>query len=221
MVSNLNWEKYINTRCKVQKKFLNLFLRTLHDKSNLQDAFSFTPNSIYHSVSFSNHENYTPLYEQERNFVTSHIRSLGWDIWAPYEKTNPGKSLKRYERKTKTDHGLSPEEIVDLDFSRILTSEVVVYDYNLSSNGIGQELQVGFFLPKIVYSRKRPSMLTGGFPGTLCIYYDDAAVLSDIFRGIFSRKSYNEEPFYVKDGCVFKGDENLNQKYKKYLWSWD
>lgn len=218
---NPEWQKYIDKRNQTQKTFLDLFFSYFQNPDNLLDAYEFAPNNIYHSVSFSNHENYTELYETERNGATSYVRNLGWEIWAPYEKTDPGKLLKRFDKNTQTNHGHSAAEILDIDFTRILRSEVLLLDYNLSSNGVGQEAQVAFFVPKIVYTRKRPTMLTGGLPGTLPIFYDNFDSLKKILKDIFQRDSYDSAPFYVKDDQVYKGDENLNEKFNEYLWKWN
>jgi hypothetical protein len=223
MISVINpaASKEIQKRLDTQQKFLDLFLQYFKEPTNLKTAKDFIPNNIYHSVSFSNHENYTKLYEEERNQTTLAIRKTGWDIWAPYEKTDPGKLLKRFNKNTTTNHGHSAQEIADIDFARILKSEVLLLDLNLSSNGIGQETQIGFFIPKIVYTRKRPSMLTGGIPGTLPIFYDDYDELKKILIEIFSRKSYETEPFYIKNEHIYKGEVDLNKKYKDKLWNWN
>lgn len=220
LVKDEDWRKYIQKRLETQKKFLELFLNYFTSPTNLKNAYEFIPNSTYHSVSFSNHENYTDLYEKERNATTEVVRSLGWNVWAPYEKTDPGILLKRFKKDTKTQHGHSAPEIVDIDTSRILRSEVLLQNLNLSSNGVGHETQIGFFIPKIIYTRKRPNMLTGGLPGTLPIFYDNYDHLKQILIDIFTRKTFESAPFYVKDGAIFKGDENLNKKYKSELWTW-
>jgi len=214
------WDKYIKQRLKTQRIYLNLFLQYFTKSLNLNNAYNFIPNHIYHSTSFSCHENYNKIYEKERNSTTKFIREIGWHVYAPYEKTDPGKSVTKETRKTIIKDRLSPQKILDLDFYNIVRSELLLLNYNLASNGIGQEIQFGFFIPKIIYSRKRPTRLTGGLPGCLCLYYENYKNLKRILFNIFKRDSYKTSPFYIKDDVVYKGNTNLNKKFRDNLWLW-
>lgn len=68
---------------------------------------------------------------------------------------------------------LDSAQIRDLDHINVLKAEVALIDLNRPAHGVGQEIEVGLFMPKIGFSQARVTRLAKGMPGMMILNYKD------------------------------------------------
>lgn len=144
--------------------------------------------------------------------IKNTILKDGWEeIYSPFEKTDPHAQIP---------DKLSSFELSKLDHIRVLTAEVGLFDLNIPSHGIGQEIQLGIFMPIIGFSQRRISRMTKGIPGSIFLNYKNKNELLRLIKSIFQRESYKKQPFYIAKcpkhvtHSIFKGKDCLRCKFK-------
>ncbi len=203
------WKKRIQN----QTQFIHL-LEDVFGTEITTKSFGFYPNKVYFGTPLTS----DPLYTQNTKpmwvKIKKTIEKLGWEVYAPFDRT---------EQKKKTPDTLNSYEIRDLDHIQVLTAEVALFDLNRPSHGVGQEIEMGIFMPTVAFSQTRVSRMTKGMPGFLAINYKDDKELLTIVKKIFQRRNYKKEPFYL-DKCanhptqsVFRGRDCLNCLFSAYL----
>lgn len=184
-----------------------------------KNAFAFEPNSGYFSTPLSADPEYAGLMKQGlwRKIKDTLEQELEIPIYAPFDQSDP---------HSKTPDGLNSMEISQLDHVKVLLKEFVIADLGRPSFGVGQEMELSTIvgIPVIAFSNTKPSRMPRGTPGTMVIRYEKDQLLIDLITEIFTRKSFDEQPFYT-DLChnhpsygVFKGAECLNCFYEEELW---
>jgi len=118
---------------------------------------------------------------------------------------------------------LDSYQLRDLDHINVLKAEIALLDLNRPSHGVGQEIEMGMFVPKIGFAQNRVSRMTKGMPGMLIFNYTNEKDLMEKLKKIFKRQNYKKEPFYLgkcpnhPTRTVFKGSECLQCKYASFL----
>lgn len=183
------------------------------------NAFAFEPNTGYFSTQLSGNPEYTErmkpvLWKPVKDMLEQELEIL---IYAPFDQSDP---------HSKTPDGLTSPEISQLDHVKVLLNEFVIGDFGMASFGVGQEIELSLLvgIPVIAFSSTPVSRMPNGTPGVMVIKYDEVPSLIDLLREIFTRKSFEKQPFYTArctghpEFGVFKGAECLNCFYKEELW---
>lgn len=196
----------------------NIYLHLLEPVFGLDittKSYSFYPGTIYFGTPLTANPEYTKKTKSTWKKIKNLILKSGWkDVYAPFEKTDP---------HAKIPDKLNAFELSKLDHIRVLTAEVGLFDCNIPSHGIGQEIQLGIFMPVISFSQNRISRMVKGIPGSIFLNYKNEEELLELIKSIFERESYKKQPFYTAK-CpkhitysVFKGKECLRCKFKENI----
>ena len=194
------------------------YLRMLEDvfqSEIFHDSFGFYPNKIYFATSLTSDPVYTENMKPTWQKIIKTIeRATEWKVYAPFTKTDP---------HSKIPDGLTSYQIRDLDHIEVLTAEVGLFDLNRPSHGVGQEIEMGMWMPKIGFANTKVSRMTKGMPGLLILHYTDEKELLSLLKKIFTRENYKKEPFYL-DTCsqhptksIFKGLHCLHCELKAFI----
>lgn len=205
------WKKRIQN----QTQFIHL-LEDVFGTEITTRSFGFYPNKIYFGTPLTSDPMYTQKAKPLWLKIKKMIEKIGWEVYAPFDKTDP--------------HAIIPDkldsyQIRDLDHVRVLTAEVALFDLNRPSHGVGQEIEMGFSMPKIGFSKEKVSRLAKGMPGFVIVDYADEKGLTNTLRKIFIRESYVKNPFYLSKCAnhpiqsVFRGKICLHCKFNDYLHS--
>lgn len=203
------WKKRIQN----QTQFIHLLEDSFGTDITTQ-SFGFYPNQVYFGTPLTSDPAYTKKAKSLWSKIKKMIEKIGWDVYAPFDRTDP---------HSKTPDNLNSYEIRDLDHVKVLTAEVSLFDLNRPSHGVGQEIEMGIFMPTIGFSKERVSRMTKGMPGFLTINYKNEKELLTMLKMIFQRPNYKKEPFYLNKcpnhptQSVFKGENCLNCKFSDYL----
>lgn len=207
-------EKYVwRERIRAQTQYIHLIEKYFGTQTT-DKAFGFYPGKLYFGTPLS----YDPAYTKKMLSQWKKIKALAenfwWDVYAPFEKTDP---------HAKVADKLSAFEIAELDHVQVLTAELALIDLNRPSHGVGQEIQLGIFMPVIGFSKNYISRMVRGMPGTLVIKYKKFTELKNLLAFILKRESFIKEPFYIekcqfhKPFSIFKGEKCLRCLLKKNL----
>lgn len=203
------WKK----RIRFQSHYLHL-LEDVFDSEISFESFAFYPQRIYFSTSLTTDPKYTRSMKPTWNKIIKEIEKFDWEVYAPFNVTDP---------HAKTFDNLNSAQIRDLDHMNVLKAEVALIDLNRPAHGVGQEIEVGLFMPKIGFSQARVTRLVKGMPGMMVLNYKDEKELFSLLKKIFQRTNYKKEPFYL-DKCpehislsVFKGTQCLQCEFGSYL----
>lgn len=211
----VNGKRVWKNRIQSQTQFIHL-LEEAFGTEITTHTFGFYPNKIYFGTSLTSDPAYTQKMKPVWWKIKKNLEKLGWEVYAPFDKTDP---------HAKVPDTLNSYEIRDLDHIQVLTAEVALYDLNRPSHGVGQEIEMGVFMPKIGFSQARLSRMTKGMPGFILVNYENEKELERVLSQIFKRKSYRTEPLYLKKcekhaaKSVYKGKICLSCEFEKYLHS--
>jgi len=93
-------------------------------------------------------------------------------------------------------------------------------DVNRPAHGVGRQIELSLFQPLIGFAKGSVSRMVKGRPGSLILKYKTDAELLAMLSEIAKRKSYRQEPFYIKKcakhplKAVFKSKQCLNCLFK-------
>ncbi len=148
------------------------------------------------------------------NKIIKELAKLDWDVYAPFNQTDP---------HSKNPDTLDSYQIRDLDHTQVLTAEVALMDLNRPSHGVGQEIEMSVFMPKIGFAQAKVSRMTKGMPGLMILHYENERELTEMLKQIFKRNGYKKEPFYLAKchehptHTIFKGNVCLNCAFANHL----
>lgn len=203
------WKKRIQN----QTQFIHLLEDTFGTEITTQ-SYGFYPEKVYFSTPLTADPQYTKKMKPVWNKIKKMLEKLSWEVYAPFAKTDP---------HAKTPDTLTSYQIRDLDHIQVLTAEVALFDLNRPSHGVGQEIEMSVFMPKIGFSQEKVSRMVKGMPGFLVLNYRNEKQLLTLLKEVFTRSSYKKEPFYLEKcpnqptRSVFKGKTCFNCKFKEYL----
>lgn len=214
MDTRIDGKEVWRERIKNQTAYLHV-LEPIFGLDISNKSYSFYPGTVYFGTPLTANPDYTKKMKPKWIEIKNTILKDGWEnIYSPFEKTDP---------HSRIPDKLNSFEISKLDHIKVLTAEVGLFDLNIPSHGIGQEIQLGVFMPIIGFSQKKISRMTKGIPGSIFLNYKNNAELLNLIRSIFQRKSYQKEPFYTAKcpkhitHSIFKGRECLRCKLKKNI----
>lgn len=201
------WEE----RVKNQATLVHLLEDVYGIKLNLR-AFSFYPNYLYFGMPLT----FNPEMEKSKELwdkVVKVFERNKWKVYAAYKNVDTNKEI--------------PEKLDtfdDLGFGHVqlLLSELVLMDLNHPSHGVGQQLDLSLVQPLIGFSKNSVTRMVKGRPGSLILHYENEEHLLNMLAQVSKRKSYSNDPFYVKKAngrflkSIFKGKVNLNNLYKDF-----
>jgi len=203
------WEE----RVRHQATLVHLLEEAFDTKLNLQ-AFSFYPNHLYFGMSITSHPEYVKKAKLLWGGIAKTFEKNRWTVYAAYRHADPSLSVpSRFDAF----------EELNFDYVELLLSELVLMDLNYPSHGVGEELGLSLFQPVIGFSKNPVSRMAKGRPGTLILKYRTDEELLKLLAMISKRKSYRQEPFYVKKcsahslKTVFKGKNCLNCLFRENL----
>lgn len=203
----------LKKRIRNQTQYLHL-LEDVFETDISKESFGFYPNKIYFSTPLTSDPKYTQEMKPVWHRIKKSLEKLEWVVYAPFTLTDP---------HSKSPDTLNSYQIRDLDHIQIMTAEVALYDLNRPSHGVGQEIQMGMFMPSIAFSQAKVSRMVKGMPGLIILNYRDEKELLTMLNDIFKRKSFKSTPFYL-DKCpkhptqsIFKGKACLNCEYMENL----
>lgn len=211
LTCKVNGKKVWKNRIQSQTYFIHL-LEEAFGTEITTHTLGFYPNKIYFGTSLTSDPDYTQKMRSTWEKIKKALEKLDWDVYAPFSKTDP---------HSKMPDKLNSYEIRDLDHIQVLTAEVALFDLNRPSHGVGQEIEMGAFMPKIGFAQSKLSRMIKGMPGFVIINYQDEKELIQTLKQIFSRKTYRSQPFYLEKcskhaaKSVFKGKICLNCEYEK------
>jgi hypothetical protein len=200
-------------RVRNQTYYIHL-LEDVFETEISTETFGFFPHRVYFATSLTADPEYTKRMKPAWNKTIKELEKLGWDVYAPFNQTDP---------HSKNPDTLDSYQIRDLDHIQVLTAEVALMDLNRPSHGVGQEIEMSVFMPKIGFSQARVSRMTKGMPGLMILKYEDEKQLIGLVKQIFSRSGYKKEPFYLAKcpahptQTIFKGKDCLNCAFKDHL----
>ena len=203
------WKK----RIKEQTQFIHL-LEDAFETEITTKSFGFYPNKIYFGTSLTADPLYTKQMKPTWMKIKKMLEKNKFEAYAPFLITDP---------HAKTPDKFDSYELRDLDHVQVLTAEIALFDLNRPSHGVGQEIELGVFMPKIGFAKEGVSRMTKGMPGFLVINYKTENELLKILEEIFKRENYKKEPFYTrrcdshKTPSIFKGKTCLNCFHSKFL----
>lgn len=210
--TTVNGHRVWKDRIRNQSLFLHL-LEDVFETDITTQSFGFNPGRIYFATSLTADPAYTNSMKPTWGKMIKDLEKLEWDVYAPFNQTDP---------HSKNPDTLDSYQIRDLDHIQVMMAEVALIDMNRPSHGVGQEIEMGLFMPKIGFSQARVSRMTKGMPGLLILQYKDEKELRDLLKRIFERKSFKKEPFYLgkceqhKTQSIFKGAVCLNCEFAEY-----
>lgn len=200
-------------RVRNQSYYIHL-LEDVFETEISTETFGFFPERVYFASSLTADPEYTKRMKPAWNKMITEIEKFGWNVYAPFNQTDP---------HAKNPDTLDSYQIRDLDHIQVLTSEVALMDLNRPSHGVGQEIEMSVFMPKIGFSQAKVSRMTKGMPGLIVLNYEDEKELISLLKKIFQRTSYKKEPFYLAKctehptQSIFKGKECLQCAFKEHL----
>lgn len=203
------WKK----RVKNQTQYVHL-LEDAFGTDISTESFSFYPNRVYFATPLTSDPKYTEKMKPIWNKIIKKLESSNWDVYAPFAQTDP---------HSKNPDTLDSYQIRDLDHIQVLTAEVALMDLSRPSHGVGQEIEMGLFMPTIGFSQVKVSRMTKGMPGLMILNYKDDNELILLLRKIFTRESYKKEPFYLAKcsnhptQSIFKGENCLYCTFNNYI----
>lgn len=203
------WEE----RLQNQNLLTHLIENAFGTNINLK-AFAFYPGKLYFGTPLTSYHEYvqksTPFWQK----IIKILEKNRWDVYASFQHIDPKAHLPQKFTSFKE---------LDFDHTEVLLSELLLMDLNFPSHGVGQEIQLSLFQPLIGFSKNRVSRMVKGRPGSLILNYKEEDELLLMLEEISKRKSYRQEPFYVKKcsrhpfKTVFKGKTCLNCLLKDHL----
>jgi hypothetical protein len=209
----VNGKKVWAKRVQHQTQFIHI-LEEYFSTDIINESFGFYPNKIYFGTPLTSDPKYTQSAKPVWNDMKQCLEKIGWDVYAPFSQTDP---------HSKIPDMYNSYGIRDLDHVQILTSEVALFDLNRPSHGVGQEIEMSVFLPKIGFSKEKTSRLVKGMPGMMVLQYQNSNHLIDLVKTLFARTDYKTEPFYL-DSCplhptksIFKGNTCLQCLFRTSL----
>lgn len=199
------WEE----RVRSQATLVHLLEDVYGIKLNLR-AFSFYPNYLYFGMPLT----FNPEMQKSRELwdkITQVFEKNRWKVYAAYQHVD-----------TKLDIPKKLDTFDDLGFGHVqlLLSELVLMDLNFPSHGVGQQLELSLFQPLVGFSKNSVTRMVKGRPGSLILHYENDDQLLKLLSEISKRRSYNDDPYYIKKAngrflkSVFKGKQNLNDLYR-------
>lgn len=200
-------------RIRNQSLFIHL-LEDVFETDITTESFGFNPRRIYFASSLTADPAYTKSMKPTWDKILKDLEKLDWEVYAPFNQTDP---------HAKNPDTLDSFQIRDLDHINVLKAEVALIDLNRPSHGVGQEIEMGLFMPKIGFAQVKVSRMTKGMPGLMVLQYKDEKELRALLKKIFTRKSYTKEPFYLskcskqKTQSIFKGKVCLNCEFAANL----
>ncbi len=203
------WKK----RIQQQTQYVHL-LEEVFGTEITRESFGFYPGNMYMSTPLTTDPAYTETMKPVWTKMVKALTKKHWDVYAPFTLTDP---------HAKIPDSLSSYQIRDLDHIKVLNAEVALFDLNRPSHGVGQEVEMSIFLPKIAYSQVKVSRMVKGMPGLLLLNYKTTDELLDMLSTIFKRVDYQAEPFYLAKcpyqptHSVFKGATCLNCQFASHL----
>lgn len=203
------WKKRIQN----QTQLIHLLEETFGTDITTQ-SFGFYPNNIYFSTPLTSDPEYTKKMKPTWQKIKKMLEKLTWDVYAPFDISDP---------HAKMPDNLTSYQIRDLDHIRVLTAEVAIFDFNRPSHGVGQEVELSVFMPKVGFSQAKVSRMVKGMPGMIVLNYMDENDLLNTLKKIFRRTSYKAEPFYLAKcsqqpaQTIFKGGTCLNCEFSGKL----
>jgi hypothetical protein len=129
-------------------------------------------------------------------------------VYAAFEHVNP---------RVVVPENYDSFEDMGFDHVQLLLAELVVMDLNYPSHGVGEQLAWSLFQPMVGFARGEVSRMVAGRPGSVILRYESEEQLMNMLNEVAKRKSYQQEPFYVKKAkfrllkSVFKGKKCLNE----------
>lgn len=201
------WEE----RVKNQATLVHLLEDVYGIKLNLR-AFSFYPNYLYFGMPLTFNPEMSKSIELWDKIVKA-FEGNKWKVYSAYKNVDPQKEIpKKFDT------------FDDLGFGHVqlLLSELVLMDLNYPSHGVGQQLDLSLVQPLIGFSKNSVTRMVKGRPGSLILNYENDEQLLNLLSQISKRKSYGNDPFYVKKAngrflkSIFKGKTNLNNLYKDF-----
>lgn len=177
-------------------------------------ALSFYPNNIYFGVPITNHPNFegsVDLWTKIDRLFSGHR----WKIYSSFKHPHPALEIP------KSFHSF---EDLGFDHVQVLLSELVLFDLNYPSIGLGQLMELSLFQPLIGFSKSYVTRMATGRPGSLILKYSTDDELLNMLSDISKRKNYQTEPFYQKKSrlksskSVYKGKICLNEVFSKNVW---
>lgn len=200
-------------RVRNQSYYIHL-LEDVFETEISTETFGFYPERVYFASSLTADPEYTKRMKPAWNKMITEIEKFGWNVYAPFNQTDP---------HAKNPDTLDSYQIRDLDHIQVLTAEVALMDLNRPSHGVGQEIEMSVFMPKIGFSQAKVSRMTKGMPGLMVLNYTDEKELIGLLKKIFDRSEYKKEPFYLAKclahptQSIFKGKECLQCAFKDHL----
>lgn len=177
-------------------------------------AFSFYPQKVYFGMPLTSYPEYAKQSKPFWEKIIKVFKKNRWDIYAAFQHIDPQAKLPKK---------FSSFKELDFDHTEVLLSELVLMDLNYPSHGVGQEIQISLFQPLIGFSKSRVARMVIGRPGSLILKYEKDEELLKLLEEISKRKSYRQEPFYIKKckhhpmKSIFKGKTCLNCLFKDHL----
>lgn len=201
------WEE----RVRNQATLVHLLEDVYGIKLNLR-AFSFYPNYLYFGMPLTFNPEMNKSIELWDKIVKV-FEGNRWKVYSAYKNVDTKKEIP--ERFDTFD---------DLGFGHVqlLLSELVLMDLNYPSHGVGQQLDLSLVQPLVGFSKNTVTRMVKGRPGSLILHYENDDQLLKLLFEISKRKSYSQDPFYIKKAngrflkSVFKGNVNLNNQYKEF-----
>jgi hypothetical protein len=223
MAKNFNLKNILNVkidgtrvwknRVRNQSYYIHL-LEDVFETEISTETFGFYPERVYFASSLTADPEYTKRMKPAWNKMIKEIEKFGWNVYAPFNQTDP---------HAKNPDTLDSYQIRDLDHIQVLTAEVALMDLNRPSHGVGQEIEMSVFMPKIGFSQAKVSRMTKGMPGLMVLNYEDEKELIGLLKKIFQRANYKKEPFYLAKcsehptQSIFKGKDCLQCAFKEHL----
>lgn len=204
--------KYVwEDRVRRQAMLVHLLEEIYGVRLNLQ-AFSFYPNLAYLGMPLSIDAGYREQTKPLWREIEAVLERNQWQTYAADEHIDlsrkPHSPFKAFE---------------EIGYARLLLSEVVLMDLNRPSHGVGRQVELSLLQPLIGFSQKPVSGMVLRRPGSVVFTYKDRADLLTTIEKIVKRKSYAEEPFYIRkcakhpQQAVFKGSRCMNCYLNKKL----
>lgn len=200
-------------RMRNQTYYIHL-LEDVFETEISTETFGFFPGRVYFASSLTADPEYTKRMKPAWNKIIKDLEKLAWDVYAPFNQTDP---------HAKNPDTLDSYQIRDLDHIQVLNAEVALMDLNRPSHGVGQEIEMSVFMPKIGFSQAKVSRMTKGMPGLMILDYKDEKELIMLLKQVFARSGYKKEPFYLAKctehptQSIFKGKECLNCAFAAHL----
>lgn len=203
------WEERVHQ----QAMLVHLLESAFDTKLNLE-AFSFYPNRLYFGMPITGYSEYI---KKAKPFWEKIVRVFEHHRWNAY----PAFRFARPRLRVPADFGSFAE--LNFDYVELLLSELILMDLNHPSHGVGQLIGLSVFQPMIGFSKNPVSRMVKGRPGSLILKYETEEELLGILELISKRRSFRQEPFYIKKcsahslKTVFKGKTCLHCLFKNNL----